>query len=146
MFSHQVLSWLQSRFSDIINILCGPCPDKKGADRQKYYRIRKRYVVKELHSQKHLYESMASTQNLLKVVPRDSLFDLFERVHIEGGKHLGRDRLFLYWNNVIADSPRKLFKFIWIPVLSVSCRSVRNSWRVLWLNLSERQTLLPEVR
>ena len=37
---------------------------------------------------------MASTQNLLKVVPRDSLFDLFERVHIERGKHLGRDRLF----------------------------------------------------
>ena len=31
------------------------------------------------------------TQNLLKVVPRDSLFDLFERVHIEGGKHLGRE-------------------------------------------------------
>ena len=58
------------------------------------YRIRKRYVVKELHSQTRLYESMASTQNLLKVVPRDFLFDLFERVHIEGGKQLGRDRLF----------------------------------------------------
>ena len=69
-------------------------PDKKGADGQKYYRIRKRYVVKELHSQKHLYESMAITQNLLKVVSRDFLFDLFERVYTEGGKHLGRDRLF----------------------------------------------------
>ena len=37
---------------------------------------------------------MPNTQNFLEVVARGSFFDLFERVHTEGGKHLGRDRLF----------------------------------------------------
>ena len=30
----------------------------------------------------------------MKVVPCDDLFDLFDKVHTEGGKYLGRDRLF----------------------------------------------------
>ena len=30
----------------------------------------------------------------MRIVSKEELFDLFERVHTEGGKHLGRDRLF----------------------------------------------------
>ena len=33
--------------SDISSIYCGPCPETKGAARQKFYRIKKRYLVKE---------------------------------------------------------------------------------------------------
>ena len=31
---------------------------------------------------------------VLKIVAKDRLFDLFESTHTEGGKHLGRDRLY----------------------------------------------------
>ena len=84
---------ISEQFSEVINIFCDPCTDKKGANRQKYCRIRKRYVFKELYSSEHLYVSIHSTQKWFKVVSRGSLFDLFERVHT-GRKHLGRDSLF----------------------------------------------------
>ena len=79
---------------DIIRIYCGPCPETKGAARQKFYRIKKRYLVKESYTENILYEAAGNAEKLLKVVPCDALFDLFDKVHTEGGKHLGRDRLF----------------------------------------------------
>ena len=42
-----------------------------------------------------LYQSNTVTGNLLQVVPKDELFDIFEKVHVEDGKHLGRDRLYV---------------------------------------------------
>ena len=43
--------------SDIIRIYCGPCPETKGAARQKFYRIKKRYLVKESYTENILYEA-----------------------------------------------------------------------------------------
>ena len=80
--------------SEIISICCGTCPSNKGASRQRFYRLRKKYSIQESNCQKYLYEIVANSQTLLRVVAKESLFDLFEKVHAEGGKHLGRDRLF----------------------------------------------------
>ena len=80
--------------SEIINICSATCPSNKGAARQRFYRLRKKYLVKELNYHKYLYEIATNSQNLLRVVSKESLFDLFENNHAEGGKHLGRDRLF----------------------------------------------------
>ena len=77
---------------EIINVLSIPCPSTKGAERQRYYRIQNKYIVKELLNTKFLYELHSPSP--LRVVAKEELFDLFERVHSEGGKHLGRDRLF----------------------------------------------------
>ena len=67
---------------------------KRKEQRQKFYRIKKRYLVKESYTENILYEAAGNAEKLLKVVPYDALFDLFDKVHTEGGKHLGRDRLF----------------------------------------------------
>ena len=80
--------------SEIISIHCGPCPSNKGAHRQRFYRIKNRYSVKDSQPYKYLYEVVANSQILLRVVAKESLFDLLENIHTEGGKHLGRDRLF----------------------------------------------------
>ena len=77
---------------EIVNVLSIPCPSTKGAERQRYYRIRNKYIVKELLNTKFLYELHSPSP--LRVVAKEELFDLFERVYSEGGKHLGRDRLF----------------------------------------------------
>ena len=74
--------------SNIIDIYSGTCPSVHGALRQRYYRMRKKYIVKN----NTLYHSDTPTGNLLQVVPKDKLFDLFDKVHGEDGKHLGRDR------------------------------------------------------
>ena len=58
------------------------------------YRIRNKYLVKESHSVKYLYEVVANLQSLFRVVSKELFFDLLENIHAEGGKHLGRDRLF----------------------------------------------------
>ena len=79
--------------AEIINIHCGPCPSNKAGDRQRFYRIKNRYSVKDSQFCKYLYEVVANSQILLRVVAKESLFDLMENIHI-GGKHLGRDRLF----------------------------------------------------
>ena len=47
------------------------------------------YIVKEFFSSGYLFELHSPTP--LQIVSKEDLFDLFERVHIEGGKHLGRD-------------------------------------------------------
>ena len=69
----------------IIRIYFSPCHETKGAARQKFYRITKRYLVKELYTEKILYEAAGNVENLFKVVPCDALFDLFDKVHTEGG-------------------------------------------------------------
>ena len=51
-----------------------------------------KYVVKELLNIKFSHELYPP--NPLRIVVREELFDLFERVHSEGGRHLGRDLLF----------------------------------------------------
>ena len=80
--------------SSLIRIYTGPCPEKRRAVCQRFYRIKRRYLVKDVHAQKIIYAAAGNSQNLLKVVSREFLFDLLEMVHTEGGKHLGRDRLF----------------------------------------------------
>ena len=45
---------------------------------------------------------------MLRVVPKEELFDLFEKVHSEDGKHLGRDRLFFQLKKRYAGFSRKL--------------------------------------
>ena len=71
-----------------MNIYCDPCPSNKGTNRQRFYRIRKKYLVKESHSVKYLYEVVANSQSLLRVVPKESFFDLLENIHAVGGNHL----------------------------------------------------------
>ena len=80
------------KISSFIHTLGQPCPPSKGAERQRYYRIKKKYIVKEFFSTRYLFE--LHSPNPLRIVSKEELFDLFERVHTEGGKHLGRDRLF----------------------------------------------------
>ena len=81
------------QISGIINIYSGPCPTSPKSERQKYYRVRKTYIVKHLLNTRYLYRNESPTP--LRVVAKEELFDLFEKVHTKGGKHLGRDRLFV---------------------------------------------------
>ena len=78
---------------DVLNIISGPCPVSRGAERQRYYRMRKRFRYTESKFSQVLYEAVANSEKYLEVVSKDKLFDLFVTVHTEGGKHLGRDRL-----------------------------------------------------
>ena len=80
------------KIASFIHVLAQPCPTSKGAERLRYYRIKKKYIVKEFFFTKYLFE--IHSPNPLQIVSKGDLFDLFERVHNEGGKHLGRDRLF----------------------------------------------------
>ena len=45
---------------------------------------------------------------MLRVVPKEELFDLFEKVHSEDGKHIGRDRLFFQLKKRYSGFSRKL--------------------------------------
>ena len=81
------------QISGILNIYSGPCPTSSKSERQKYYRVRKTYIVKHLLNTRYLYRNESPTP--LRFVAKEELFDLFEKVHTEGGKHLGRDRLFV---------------------------------------------------
>ena len=76
----------------------GPCPSVRGTLRQKYYRIKKKYLVRNINTTNILSQSDTATGNLLQVVPKDELFNIFEKVHVEYGKHLGRDRLYVELN------------------------------------------------
>ena len=79
--------------ADVLNIISGPCPVSRGAERQRYYRMRKRFRFTESNFSKVLYEAVANSEKDLKVVSKDKVLDLFVTVHTEGGKHIGRDRL-----------------------------------------------------
>ena len=74
----------------------GPCRfSVHGALRQKYFHIRKRYLVRNINTTNILYQCDTATGNLLQVVPKDELFDIFEKVHVEAGKHLWKDRFYV---------------------------------------------------
>ena len=79
--------------TDIIRIYSGPPPVQKGTDHQRYYRIWKKYVVKQSQSVKFLYSQVLNSQDLLRVVSKESHFEILEAVHTEGEMHLGRDRM-----------------------------------------------------
>ena len=79
--------------ADVLNIISGPCPVSRGAERQRYYRMIKRFRFTESNLSKVLYEAVANSEKDLEVVSKE-VFDLVVTVHTEGGKHLGRDRLF----------------------------------------------------
>ena len=97
--------------SEIIVLYTSPCPSVSGALRQMYYRLTKNYVVKHSNSTNILYK--ANSPNLLRVVPRNELFNLFETVHSDDGKHLGRDILFTELKKQFAGFPRKIvLKFV----------------------------------
>ena len=55
-----------------------------------------------------LCESETATDNLLQVVPKDELFDTWEKVHLEDGKHLGRDRLYVELKYIYTSFSREI--------------------------------------
>ena len=67
-----------AQITDIIRIYSDPPPVQKGADRQRIYRIRKKYVVKQSQSVKFLYSQVQNLQDLLRVVSKESLFETLE--------------------------------------------------------------------
>ena len=75
------------KIASFIHVLARPCPTSKGAERQRYYRIKKKYIVKEFFSTRYLFEIHSPTP--LQIVTKEELFDLFERVHTEGGETSG---------------------------------------------------------
>ena len=81
------------QISGIISNYSGPCPTSSKSEQQKYYRVRKTYIVKHLLNTRYLYRNESPTP--LRVVAKEELFNLFEKVHTEGGKHLVRDRLYV---------------------------------------------------
>ena len=55
--------------ADVLNIISGPCPVSRGAERQRYYRMRKRFRFTESNFSKVLYEVLLNSktkQNLRK--------------------------------------------------------------------------------
>ena len=103
--------YTSEEISEMIALYTSPCPSVSGALRQRYYRVRKNYVVKHSNSTNILYK--ATSPNLLKVVPKNKLFNLFETVHSDDGKHLGRDRLFTELKKQFAGFSRKIvLKFV----------------------------------
>ena len=97
--------------SEIIALYTNPCPSVSGALRQRYYWLSKNYVVKHSNSTNILYK--ANSPNLLRVVPRNELFNLFETVHSDDVKHLKRDRLFTELKKQFAGFSRKIvLKFV----------------------------------
>ena len=103
------------QISGIINIYSGPCPTSSKSERQKYYRVRKTYIVKHLLKTRYLYRNESPTP--LRVVAKEELFDLFEKVHIEGGKHLGRAIKRKTAEEVVNQLPMKL------PMISLQKRN-----------------------
>ena len=81
------------QISGIINMYSGRYPTLSKSERQKYYRVRKTYIVKHLLNTRYLYRNESPTP--LRVVTKEELFDLFEKIHTEGGKHLRSDPLFV---------------------------------------------------
>ena len=76
-FTESYQSVLSSaQITDIIRIYSGLPPVQKGADRQRYYRIRKKYAVKQSQSVKFLYSQVLNSQDLLRVVSKESLFEM----------------------------------------------------------------------
>ena len=71
----------------MIALYTSPCPSVSGALRQRYYRVRKSYVVEHSNSTNILYK--ANSPNLLKVVPKNELFNLFETVTVMMASTLG---------------------------------------------------------
>ena len=93
--------YTSEEISEMIAHYTSPCPSVSGALRQKYYRVRNNYLVMHSNSTNILYK--ANSPNLLKVMPRNELFNLFETVHSDDGKHLGRDRFFTELKNSLLD-------------------------------------------
>ena len=52
-----------------------------------------------------LYEAVGDSE-ALTIVAKDKLLDIFESIHTEGGKHLGRDRLYTVLNQKYSVSQR----------------------------------------
>ena len=82
----------REQISEIVGIYSVQCPDTSPADRQRFYRIRKKYTAKQTQSC-HLLYTTSDSSMLLRVLAKEELFDIFSHVHREGGKHLGRDRM-----------------------------------------------------
>ena len=77
----------------------GPCPVCNVSLKQKYYNTLKNILYQV---------DCSEPPQLLRVVQKEELFDLFEKVHSEDGKHLGRDRLFFQLKKRYAGFSRKL--------------------------------------
>ena len=55
--------------------------------------MRKRFRYSDNQSPKELFEAVGDSE-VLEIVAKDTLFDVFESTHTEGGKQLRRERLY----------------------------------------------------
>ena len=85
----------REQISEIVNIFSAPCPNTSAGARQRFHRIRKKYTVKQTQSCQILCQTASDTPTQIRVLAKEELFDVFSRVHCEGGKHLGRDRMII---------------------------------------------------
>lgn len=83
------------QIAEIVEIYSAPCPIISSGARQRYYRIRNKFTVKQTQSCRLLYSTSTDTSAELRVLAKEEMFDVFQQVHCEGGKHLGRDRLMI---------------------------------------------------
>ena len=59
------------QISGILNIYSGPCPTSSKSERQKYYRVRKTYIVEHLLNTRYLYRNESPTS--LRVIAKEEL-------------------------------------------------------------------------
>ena len=124
--SYSVMASKQT--SEIINIFCTPCPEYR-----KYWQRNQWTARNTTESERDallkccilriiFMQSMANTQNMLIVVPRD-LFDCLKESTQKKKNTLGETGCFLYWNNsigIIQGSYSSLNKFLlWVSVTKV---------------------------
>ena len=73
-----------------------------------------------------MYEVVANSQSLLRVVAKESLFDLLENIHAEGGKHLGRDRIFAVLKQKYSGFSKEDIQVFLNSAMSANYKNVRN--------------------
>ena len=86
--SHSVLL-TREQITEIVGIYSAPCPNTSAGARQRFYWIRKKYSVKHTQSCQILSTTAPDSSTLLRVLAKEELFDIFSRLHCEGGKNLG---------------------------------------------------------
>ena len=77
----------------IVTTLTGPAPSIKGAEGQRYNRLKKKYSVRQTQSSRLLYTSRAESPYPIRVLCKEESFDVFQNTQAAGAKHLGRERL-----------------------------------------------------
>ena len=66
------------QIAEIVAIYSSPCPIISGRARQRYYRIRKKYIIKQTQSCKLLYSISTDTSAESRVLSKEEMFDVFQ--------------------------------------------------------------------